>query len=103
MGYFWSPLIVMLNTMKCMMAVLVCRFYDICKYKASLGTAKRSRWTALRNYRFRVRLGPGLTFFLAPGHCATVRFSKLLPGIIVLGNVAMFWITYAFFIRHPRK
>ena len=42
MGYFWSPLIVLLNTAKIMMAVLVRRFYDVCKYKASLGTAKRS-------------------------------------------------------------
>ena len=43
MGYFWSPLIVMLNTVKIMLAVFVCRFYNICKYMASLhGTAKRS-------------------------------------------------------------
>ena len=42
MGYFRSPLIVMLNTVKSMIAVLVRRFYDVCKYKASLGTAKRS-------------------------------------------------------------
>ena len=44
MGYFRSPLIVMLNTAKNMVAVLVRRFYDVCKYKASLGTAKRSSW-----------------------------------------------------------
>ena len=43
-GYFRSPLIVMLNTAKIMMAVLVRRFYDVCKYKASLGTARRSSW-----------------------------------------------------------
>ena len=42
MGYFWSPLIVMLNTVKIMLAVLVRCFYDIFKYMASLGTAKRS-------------------------------------------------------------
>ena len=42
MGYFRSPLIVVLNTVKIMMAVLVRRFYDICKYMASLGTAKLS-------------------------------------------------------------
>ena len=41
MGYFRSPLIVMLNTVKIMLAVLVFRFYDVCKYVASLGTAKR--------------------------------------------------------------
>ena len=41
-GYFRSPLIVLLNTVKSMMAVLVRRFYDVCKYKASLGIAKRS-------------------------------------------------------------
>ena len=40
MGYFWSPLIVMLNMVKIMLAVLVYRFYDVCKYVASLGTAK---------------------------------------------------------------
>ena len=32
--------IVMLNTVKIMLAVLVRHFYDICKYMASLGTAK---------------------------------------------------------------
>ena len=44
MGYFRSPLIVVLNTVKIMLAVLVRRFYDVCKYMASLGTAKRSSW-----------------------------------------------------------
>ena len=37
MGYFRSPLIIMVNTVKCMMAVLVRRFYDVCKYKAFWG------------------------------------------------------------------
>ena len=40
MEYFRSPLIVMLNMVKIMLAVLVHRFYDLCKYMASLGTAK---------------------------------------------------------------
>ena len=39
MGYFRSPLIVALNTVKIMLAVLVRRFYDVCKYMASLATA----------------------------------------------------------------
>ena len=42
MGYFRSPLIVVLNTVKIMLAVLVRRLYDVCKYMAFLGTAKRS-------------------------------------------------------------
>ena len=42
MGYFRSPLIVLLNMVKSMIAVLVRRFYDVCRYKASLGTAKQS-------------------------------------------------------------
>ena len=43
MGYFRSSLIVMLNTVKIMLAVIVRRFYDVCKYlMASLRTAKRS-------------------------------------------------------------
>ena len=80
MGYFWSPLIVMLNTVKSMMAVLVSRSYDVYKCKASLGTAKRSR--APRNYwgyihaRFRVRLGPGLTFFLPRGIALQLAFQN---------------------------
>ena len=38
MGYFRSPLIVMPIMLKSTMAGLVRRFYDVCKYKASLGT-----------------------------------------------------------------
>ena len=41
-GYFRSPLIVMLNMAKIMMAVLIRRFYDVCKYNVSLGTARGS-------------------------------------------------------------
>ena len=48
--YFRSPLIVILNTVKSMMAVLVRRFYYICKYKASQGTAKLGLM-APRNYQ----------------------------------------------------
>ena len=89
MGYFWSPLIVMLNMVKIMLAVLIRRFYDVCKYMASLGTAKRSSringigallchsltalvaaWIAFSHSSEALRLT-----FHAKGHCATVSFS----------------------------
>ena len=88
----------MLNTVKIMLAVLVRRFYDVCKYMASLGTAKRSSWIN----GIGTLLCPSLTalvaawiafscssealrsFFLVPGHCVTVSFSKLLQGIALV-------------------
>ena len=74
MEYLWSPLIVILNTVKSMMVVLVCRFYYVCKYKASQGTAKLGL-TAPRNYqeythgRFLglIRLGPRLSYRILCG------------------------------------
>ena len=98
MGYFRSPLTVMLNTVKIMLVVLVRRFYDVCKYMASQGTAKRSSringigallcpsltalvaaWIAFSRSSEALRL-----VFLVPGHCATVSFSKLPPGIALV-------------------
>ena len=100
MGYFRSPLIVVLNTVKIMLAVLVRRFYDVCKYMASLGTAKRSSWVngigALLCPSLTALVAAWIAFscssealrliFLVPGHCATVSFSKL-PQRIALVNV----------------
>ena len=64
MGYFRSPLIVLVNMVKSTMLVLVRHFYDVCKYKASLGTAKRSsringtaKLPVYMHARFRANLG----------------------------------------------
>ena len=70
-----------------MLAVLVRRFYDVCKYMASLETTKRSSringigallcssltalvaaWIAFSRSSEALRL-----IFLSPGHCATVK------------------------------
>ena len=102
MGYFRSPLIVMLNTVKSMMAVLVRRFYDVCKYKAS---AKRSSWThgtaklsgVYTHARSRVRLGPMLTFFLPLNialQTALQNSRRELPWAMLRESLT---------IRHPRK
>ena len=99
MGYFRSPLIVMLNMVKIMLAALVRRFYDVCKYMVSLGTAKQSSringigallcpsltalvaaWIAFS----RSSEALGLMIFLVLDHCAKVIFSKLPPGIALV-------------------
>ena len=85
MGYFRSPLIVVLNTVKIMLAVLIRRFYNVCKYMASLGTAKQSSWMN----GIRALLCPSLTALVAAwiafSHSSeTLRLTFFLPRGIAL-------------------
>ena len=101
----------MVNTAKRVMAVFIRRFYDVCKYKASLGTAERSG----RINGTEALLCPSLTALVAAWIASSrssevLRLTFFLPHGIVLqlafqnSRWELPWaITYAFFIRHPRK
>ena len=92
MGYFRSPLIVMLNMVKIMMAVLVRCFYDVCKYKASLGTAKRSS----RINGTGALLCPSLTALVA-AWIASSRSSEALRLTFFLPGAFFYFLFFIFF------